>query len=495
MAIGLSIFWSLPFSEKDEEEMRARGYGDAWIRFMRAMHNQNHRCLITHEIAGQASAIGLGVDDAYKNNGLFREVFSEIIPDRSCKWNNSTKYQPRLPGGDPTTGTYEYRGVGQALQGIHVNSQINDDNVGREAQQSVLRGDGRVMTATINWWQQAGTRFDPAVGKARRHLVVGNPWCHSDLNDWIAKNMPEFAFETHDAEGGCCTLHPKGKPILPSVWPIELLHRERDRLEAAGQKNDYLHFYRCMHILPGERLFDLSWIRYFKYKQSRPGLLGDDPRNILLLEHEPFQDGDETVVLPDFQPGTLTMCLIVDPKHAKKTKRTQHVIWVVGYDTETMRVYLLSLWAEDCGYTEVVQELYRTARRWLIATCYMGALAKELLNFYLQQEARTQPLIRTRTGKFPLDVSEFPDDASEAGVKNRIEALEPLFRGKQIWAQRNQGKFLTEVENYPAGKIDTLDVLGNFTNTVDLTSGSAVDGFLREQQRKFASRNVGAGGF
>ena len=278
LGIGLSIWWALSFTSRDEDLMRKLGYNDAWIRFMKAMHNQNTRTLITHEIADQAVNIGREVDKAYRTNDIFRDVFRDILPDNTCTWNNAHKFQLRLPGADATTGTFEYRGVGQALQGIHVNSIIPDDNCGREAQQSQLRGDGRVMLDLINWFQQCGTRFDPVVGKARRQCVIGNPWCHGDLNDWIKSNLPEFKFETHDAEGGCCRHHPAGKAILPSAWPLELLHREKARLEASGNVGDYEHFYRCMHTLPGERIFNTELLHYFKFKQSRPDLPLEDIR-------------------------------------------------------------------------------------------------------------------------------------------------------------------------------------------------------------------------
>jgi hypothetical protein len=56
LGIALSIFWALPFTERDEEAMRKLGYKDAWIRWMKVAHDQNTRTLVTHEIAEQAAA-------------------------------------------------------------------------------------------------------------------------------------------------------------------------------------------------------------------------------------------------------------------------------------------------------------------------------------------------------------------------------------------------------------------------------------------------------
>jgi hypothetical protein len=477
LGIGLSIWWALPFSSHDEDDM-AKHYSDNWIRWMKIAHNQNTRTLVTHEIAEQAAAIGKGVDEVYDNNDLFRNCFREILPDRDCTWNNHHKFQKRLPGGDPTTGTYEYRGVGQALQGIHVESVIEDDNFGRAAQYSLLHGDGSVVRDLIGWHKQLGTRFDPVVKKNRRQLVIGNAWAHADLNAWIKKHQKEFKFETHSAEGGCCEDHPKGKPILPTEWTIELLHKEKERLEAGGEKGDYEHFYLNQHTLPGERIFKMESLRKFKFKQARPDLPLTDLRNILLLEHKIY-NGEE---LEDFQPGALTIRMIVDPNHAKKVNRTEHVIWVVGYDSESTRIYLLSLCSEDCGYSDLVDLIYKEAGRWMLPEFWMGVTASELLGFYLEQRARKSD---------GLYLNSFPDDDSQAGMKNRIEALEPLFRESKVWTHPSHKKFLDQYENYPAANLDTLDALGNFPATLDMSDDKASRDFLNRQQEAFANRNGG----
>jgi hypothetical protein len=495
MGIGLSIFWALPFGERDEEHMRELEYGDEWVRYMKAIHDQNTTTLVTHEIADQATNIGRSVDQVYENNDLFRETFRDILPDRDCTWNNMHKFQMRLSGADATTGTFEYRGVGQALQGIHVKNQINDDNFGREAQQSVLHGDGKVARSTISWFQQCGTRFDPNVGLARRQAVLGNPWCHGDLNWWIKENLPEFDFETHDAEGGCCELHPAGQPILPEAWTIELLHREKKRLEASGNVGDYEHFYRCKHKLPGEMIFDKAWLRDYRFREADPRFAKDDLRNALMVEHAVY----EAKVLKDFMAASLEITIIVDPIHARKVKREKHVIWSIGFDPESSRIYLLSLWQKDSTYSTLVEEMYKQYGNWTMRnglkqvktpTVYMGQTAKELLSFYLTE--------RDKRENIPLDTIEFEDDDSLSAMKNRIESLEPTFKSHQIWCNPDQGQqkeFVEDYENYPAGKLDALDVLGRYSKIVEIGDNKQAKEFLRQQMAEFASRQSGIGGY
>lgn len=486
LGIALSIWWALPFDDDDEEHMRMLGYAEDWIRYMRAVHNPNTRTLITHEIEQRAIDMGKEVDSAYQDNELFRHIFAEIIPDGNCTWNDHSKFQKRRGDRqiDASTGTFTYRGVGQALQGIHPDSTIQDDNMGKAAQSSMLRGDGRVLDDLIRWHRQLTTRLDTSQANATglgRQLVIGNRWGHNDLNSWIRENQPHFKFETHDAEGGCCAIHPAaGVSIFPEEWPFERLKRTQQDIGPY----DYAHMYRNQTVLPEECIFKPEWLRYYRFKQSRPDLGQEDLRNILLLEHQTYDNN----VIEDFQPGGLTIRMIVDLAHAKKVKRCDHCIWVIGYDPESTRIYLLDLWAESTPYGELVEKIYKTGRRWRLNDFWLETVAAQnILKFHLEE--------RNRREKFPLRVLELPLDNSENAKRNRIEALEPLFRNGQIWCHPSQEKFIHQFTSYPAGLVDTLDVLGYFPQTIDVVAKREIMEFLATQQENFANRGSGPAGY
>ena len=141
---GLSMWWALPFTERDEALMRGLGYDDEWIRWMRAAHDQNARTLVTHETSARVVSMGKALDDHYMHNDIFRFAFSEVIPTSEAQWNNHSKMhaRDRAKPMDLTTATYEFRSVGQPLQGIHVSGIINDDSVGKAAQDNWLNSDG-----------------------------------------------------------------------------------------------------------------------------------------------------------------------------------------------------------------------------------------------------------------------------------------------------------------------------------------------------------------
>lgn len=483
---ALSMWWALPFTERDEIQMRALGYDDEWIRWMKVAHDQNTRTLITHETDARVIEMGKAINENYAHNDLFRELWPQIIPDSHCTWNDHTKFhkRDRKRSADHTTATYVLRSVGQALQGIHVAGIVNDDSVGRAAQDNLLRGDGTIMEGTYRWWKQTTTRFDAATFTKTgigRQLVIGNRWGHNDLNTRIKANHPEFKFETHDAEGGCCAHHPANTPIFPEEFSMERLAHEHRTLG----EYDYLHFFRNFGVLPDECIFKPDWKRFYKCKESRPDLDLEDLRNYLLLEHNVY-DGEVT---EDIAAGILEKRMIVNPMDAKKKRREKHVILVVGYYPEHDRIYLLAAWAEKVLYSELMEEIFRLAspkRYNLREFSLVGDL--DTIKFHLDERNRREI---TRT----LYANELPCDYAETARATRIEVLQPIFKNHQFWCHPSQKEFLDEYDDYPAGAIDVLDTLGYVPQTLEGVRRRDILEWVAAQNDGFKNRNAGASGY
>jgi hypothetical protein len=489
---GLSMWWALPFTSRDEDMMHALGYDAAWIRWMKLAHDQNARTLITHETDTRVVSMGKAIDEHYLHNDIFRFAFPDVIPTSETTWNNHSKFQQRdrTKSSDLTTATFEFRSVGQALQGIHVTGAINDDSVGKAAQFNMLNGDGSIMDDLYRWWKQTTTRFDPiAFTKSGigRQLVIGNRWGHTDLNSKIRAHHPEFKIETHDAEGGCCELHPvHGVPIFPEEWTMERLAEQKRTLEHNGSSYDYLHFYRNKTVLPEECLFKPEWLRKYKCKEARPDLDKSDIRNFLLIEHNVY-DGE---ILPNMNAGVLHKRMIVSLADAKKRRRVNHVIVVAGYDSEKDRIYLLALEVGKFLYGDLLDLIYKLAgpQRWGVSEFYLSKLAAQSMKFYLDERNR-------RDKKAALFVNELECDDSESGQSNRIEGLQTLFKAHQFWCHPSHKEFLAEYDVYPAGTIDVLDTLGQVPATLDNVRRRDTLEWVAAQNEAFRNRNVGAGGY
>lgn len=487
---GLSMWWSLPFTNRDEDLMGGLGYSDEWLAKMRALHEQNSRTLITHETSARVVAMGKAIDDHYLHNDMFRFVFSDVIPTSDTLWNNHSKLHARDRNApmDLTTATYELRSVGQALQGVHVKQIINDDSVGKAAQDNMLHGDGSIMLDTYRWWKQTTTRFDPIAftrSGIGRQLVIGNRWGHADLNSLIRAHHPEFVFETHDAEGGCCELHPvHGEPIFPEEWTMERLRKEKATLEHEGKSYDYVHFYRNKTSLPEDSLFKPAWLRKFRFKEARPDLDKEDLRNYLMIEHEVY----EGLALDDVNVGVLHKRLIVTLADAKKRKRRNHAILAVGYDSEKDKIYLLSVWAEKVPYGDLMDKIYKEAARWGLKEFYLAPDAAANMKFYLDERNRRD---KTRA----LDVLALDSDDSESGQSNRIEGLQTLLKDAKLWHHPSHKEYLAEVDAYPAGAIDVLDALGQSVKTLEYVRRREMSEWVIAQQRAFQNRSAGFSGY
>jgi hypothetical protein len=487
---GLSMWWALPLTSRDEDMMRALGYDAEWIRWMKIAHNQNARTLITHETNLRVVSMGKAIDDHYLHNDIFRYVFADVLPASDVTWNNHSKFhqRDRAKPSDLTTATYEMRSVGQALQGLHVTGVINDDSVGKEAQFNMLNGDGSIMDDLYRWWKQTTTRFDPAAftkSGIGRQLVIGNRWGHTDLNSKIRAHHPEFKIETHDAEGGCCELHPEhGSPIFPEEWTMARLAEQKRTLEHNGSSYDYLHFYRNKTVLPEECLFKPEWLRKFRFKEARPELSKEDVRNFLLIEHNVY--GGE--IIRDLNAGVLHKRMIVSLADAKKHRRTKHVILVSGYDSEKDRIYLLRLEVGKFLYGDLLDIAYKTANSFGLSEFYLSKLAAQSMKFYLDERNR-------RDKKKALSVIELESDDSESGQSNRIEGLQTLFKAHQFWCHPSQKEFLAEYEVYPASTIDVLDTLGQVPATLDNVRRRDTLEWVAAQNEAFRNRKVGAGGY
>lgn len=225
------IWRALPFGKREEDFFTNVGYSDLYIEWMRRCHSQDIRILLVSETIKNAIKLGIRIANHYENNAFFRTLFPEIMPTEKETWTNESLHQKRTAAGrGQGEGTFDFIGVGAALQSRHYNIVVQDDLVGREARKSSI-----VMTDTIDYHQilVGATDSDPDnPGRDFDEIVVGNRWSHDDLNSHIRKEEPYFSWTTHSALGGCCSLHPFRTPIFPEAFTLEKLLRWKKRLGA-----------------------------------------------------------------------------------------------------------------------------------------------------------------------------------------------------------------------------------------------------------------------
>lgn len=460
----LPMWRTLPFTYEDELLFRAIGYGDEFILWMQRAHRQDYRWLLVSEVILNAQKLGTKIASHYESNDIFKHLFPEILPDSTCQWNNdSLTHKRSAKGRIHGEGTYDFIGVGGALQSRHYDGLVQDDLVGRKAFESPS-----VLEKTIEYHQLLVGVMDADVtsgGRENDELVVGNRWSYNDLNSYIREHESYFNFTTHSALGGCCGLHPYGTPIFPEAFTVSKLEKYKKRL------GNYIFSCQFLNvpINPNETKFKKADLRYYEFVRDSPEAgqpLTDKKRRVKIRHH--VHEGD---VIEDIYPRNLKRYMIVDPNHSGNEGRCRHAITVTGVHDDPRREYLLDVWAKACGIDEFITQMFITAFTWKIDEIHLETIAaQKYLKYHLDHmiKGRTTPISLGKDFEIPLDfiramkISELKTPKTKNAKQMRIDSLGPIFQRNEFWVNTHgQNEFIEEFESYPSGELrDVLDTLG-----------------------------------
>lgn len=441
----------LPFTEADEILFRKIGYSDEFILWMKRAHRQNYRWLLVSEVTLNAQKLGTKIAFHYESNEVFKHFFPEIIPDKSCTWNADSLHHKRTAGAtDGGEGTFDFIGVGGALQSRHYDGMVQDDLIGRAAFESPS-----ILEATIEYHQLLVGAMDAEVdgsGRENDEIIVGNRWAYNDLNSYIRTNENYFNFTTHSALGGCCKLHPYGTPIFPEAFTLEKLDRFKRRL------GNYLFSCQFLNtpINPAEVKFKVSDLRYYEFVKDEEGSVTTDKKRRVKIRHH-VHEGD---VIADVYPRNLKRYMIVDPNHSGNEGRCRHAITVTGVHENPRREYLLDVWAKACGIDEFISVMLHLAVDvWKLDEIYLETIAaQKYLKYHLDTKiaSSTDPKLKN------LKIKELKTPKTKNAKKMRIDGLGPIFERHEFWVNTyGQNEFLDEIKEYPNGQLrDVLDTLG-----------------------------------
>lgn len=439
------MWWALPFTTQDELYMRHLGYGDEFIRWMKKAHDQDTRTLLVSETADNAEKLGVRIDYHYENNKFFQDLYPEIKLTPQCKWTASSKTHLRSKTANAAQGegTYDYIGVGGALQSRHYKRVVQDDLVGKEALKSEI-----VMKDTIAYHQLLPGAFDVGETQGRNdEIVVGNRWSYRDLNHHIKAVETNFNFQSHSAVGGCCPKHAPNKIIFPEEFTFRILE-EFKRREGS-------YFFSCQYLNaptpPGDTKFKQSYLNYFMFRTV------SDYDKRVMIQHLVQEGG---LVIKDIFPSSLARTMVVDPNHAGTEGRSRHAIIVTGFEKlPKAKVMLLDLYAENSSHADLVYNMYRVAEKWKIKRVHLETIAAQK---WLKYHIEVMNELRKKDGKWTIEIIELKIDHSKDAKIHRIESLEPMFERGEFWCLKaGHEKFIQEYVEYPySATRDILDVLG-----------------------------------
>jgi phage terminase large subunit-like protein len=438
---------ALPFGASDEDLFRKHGYGDEFIAFMKRMHRRDSRNLLVCENITNAAKLGSRISGHYGSNTIFRVLFPEILPDSSCTWSNFSLHHKRTPGAaSHGEGTFDFLGVGGALQSRHYDGLlVQDDLVGRKAIESIS-----IMEKTIDYHRLLVGAFENPDENNHENdeFVVGNRWGYTDLSSHVREFEPWFNVVTHSALGGCCPDHPADTPIFPEEFGLEKLERWRRRL------GNY-HF-SCQFLnnpaAPENADFREEWLQHFSIEEPC-----QENAFKQMIRHE-VRDG---VVRKDFEVAHLRIGMTVDPNHSGNAGlgRCRHAIMVVGLSSDGY-YYLLDCWAKASGYDEFYEKIFELAGKWKLTKIGVETVAAQKyighhIEFLCKMKSQFLRII-------PLKGEvEGPDGELTRKKEWRIRnVMAPIFEGCNFYTQRKYQDFLGEYTTFPRGRfVDQLDAL------------------------------------
>jgi hypothetical protein len=533
--VSAPMWWALPFNDQDEEYMRAFGYRDAWIRWMRRAHYSSTRTLIVNEIRDNAIKFGARISAHYQNNAEFRYYYSEIIPKttfdlkgtgkKKDKWNAQSMTHNRVDGVYQGEGTYNFIGVKGALQSQHFERQVIDDPVGEKAIKSDI-----VMNDTCEWIRKLPGAFDSDpedADKLADQLFIGNRWSERDVGSFLRREYGSILrFITHAVTGGCCSLHPSGQPIFPEEFSLEKI---------SGLRNIWgsYHFscqYENNPISPEAVRFKRSWLRHYQrvpwegqkitvansqqlgmnpnltsreIEQDRAEAAGAIPVRLKMAMRHETQAGE---VLEDIRAGDLDRVAILDPTHSEGLGgRSRNAIVVLGYYNRPpapRRIYLLESWASSGSFDEMIDKLVGIrpgarglAVKWKVHHVYLESkVAGQQGWYYLFRDK-----LKSMGPEASFGIRELNTPRTAGAKHDRIIGMEPVYENGLFWVPRvGCEQFMEEYEQYPNGRfMDILDVIGYSPQTFGQGSRLGARDFVREElkRRSQTMQNISVAGY
>jgi hypothetical protein len=441
---GLPMWWALPFMPYDADSLRLLGYKNEFIAFMTLVHDSCTRTVLISENITNAAKLGSKIRWHFESNAAYRAIYPESLPTTRETWTSFSLQARRIGSGSDAAhgeGTFDFLGVGSALQSRHYPRMIKDDLVGRKAIESIS-----IMEKTIEYHKLSVGAFESMGAEhLNDEVVVGNRWDYHDLNSYIRENEPWFRIHSHSALGGCCPEHPENQPIFPEEFSAKKLEHRRRTLGA--------YLYSCQFLnnpcAPEDADFQPAWLRYYDFKR-----LEDGNRRI---EHEVH----DSMVRKDVDINHLAKVEITDPAHSgnASANRCRHAVIIVGVSDDN-NYYLLDCWARSGSYDTYFDAIYKLADAWKIYRLGVETVAAQRYVAYHINYRNLQSGRRLKIIELKGEV-EGPDGSITRKKEYRIRnVLGPIFEQGRFWVRRDQADFLGEFTTFPKGKFcDILDAL------------------------------------
>jgi hypothetical protein len=381
----------------------------------RGLRNPNETGLIVANNATNAERMVSKVRAAFENAPLLRQLFPELLPEKSKRWNKEEACLPRTM--DWPEATWTAAGWQTKVTANHFDWIVYDDLVDEDTYESA-----ELMKKLTDRFEQREGLLRPPIPQ-RDITVVGNHWSNIDVLSYIEEVHPEYFIYYRQAIEG-------NKPIFPEAYTMDWMLRKQ-------QADPYTFATQWMNNPSDQKLAELktAWLQYYKRL----------PNGVEL-------ESGEFVSF-----GNMNIYAAVDMSHstaltAAQKMTSRNAIIIGGIDAKGRR-YLLDEWAKRSDPLALVKEMLAMWLRWyphgLIRMGVEGfgyqAALKPLADEIWKNESQ-KPILEILS----KDTKRSKDTRARAGCQFARDGL--------LYVHRSCVCFLEEYTAFPGSKTkDALD--------------------------------------
>lgn len=376
----------------------------------RAVKNVNIRILLAQNTYINAtSKLGV-IGNIILTNPLFRALWPELLPDKSCIWK-ADKMELKRTQTWPEA-TFEAAGIKTQIVSRHYDLIIEDDTVAPDLSDI---GEENIAPTKDDIDQAIGWhRLVPPLLTSMQEgeiIVVGTRWFEHDLLSWIAANEKYTTYERAVRENNLGQPDEVGELTFPEQFPENIL----DELKAALGPYMYSCLYLNKPLRTGDMIFNLEWFKYYE----------ELSRDIIhYTSVDPAGDPEDTKGEPDY-----------------------NVVATCAKDLVSGRIYLVDYFRAKCSVGDLLDaffrhvELYKPVKAAIESVAYQ----KSLLYFIRERQkaSRTYTIIE-------------PITHGRKSKNARIQGLQPLLASGNLLIRNHHREFVKEALAFPLGKNDDL---------------------------------------
>lgn len=394
----------------------------------KAMGNPYRRILIVSETATNAYHIGEIIKNEIERNPVLHWLFPERIPEwerwKTKRWSREAMELPRPRAF--MEATFEFCGIGAALQSRHYTDIYVEDPIGENAIQSQV-----IMQKTIEWFanldEVLSEPYEPYWGEPTI-TVVGTRWAIYDFYAHIEKydkRFKVFKIPSFDKNGNY---------LFPSIHNEKYVQYLLSMKDHPQKCFDFYSQHQNNPIESSFTEFKQEWLKYFKINNIKNVI--ETPEGEIPMNELEFIAGIDPAFSDSKWAGKSRMAIVVIGLHGKNKFLMESWAGFVSKDNYDQPF-------------EVIKRFHERYRpRWGMEKWAQQQFIKETIQRKLKNDGITLFI-------HPLEAPPRKDQK-----KIRIKSLMEDFASGSFYIQEQQKNFINEYLTFPHAETDDiLDII------------------------------------